>query len=540
MKKINTPFLKIFGVVLLVLLSSCDFNKVSDAADDFRLIIGLEPIHTTPSVLITDATTGDLISGNVTITFAGQNGADVIDIYSDPISQDKVSDGILNFGIDNSLAPSESSPVKIQLILEANGYQQKSRTIIITEEGSPDFYVKMLKENSGPYPDGIQKTTNTQGSAGNDGAIQENFVVESPSNQNGNGTSLEVPEGSVFLGANGSPLRGSLRTELTYYNPSADKVFELLPFELTDNDGNPIQAAGVNTIRIMDENGNLATSLEAMSKQKAASAGEISVSFSLPDGFKKPDGSSVKIGDEIFIFTFSHSFQLTEVVSETVEVLANGKTGVVFNTTTLPYAVVTGYALTELSASCPAQLTIERNGNSGALIGSAYSTGFFIEVQIGSSNNEFTFIAPNAEVNIDIQTATTTHSVTANFCTQPNVTVNLPTPPPNIIDSSVNITLGCAAPDEKISITDLPAASVAYRKSSAAVGTPWRLAENLEWEYDEDEQALTGVGFDITGVEQDEEYTFKVSFDGNTYQQDVAITSSSVAYEETINEDICQ
>ena len=65
-------------LILLVLLAgfgvaSCDLTGLTDAVDDFSIVIGLEPINTSASVLITDAATGELVTRPLRVQFNGEN-----------------------------------------------------------------------------------------------------------------------------------------------------------------------------------------------------------------------------------------------------------------------------------------------------------------------------------------------------------------------------------------------------------------------------------------------------------------------------------
>ena len=119
------PIKQKLGVLLILLtgfgVASCDFSGLSNAVDDFKVVVGLDPINTSSAVLLTDAATGELITANVEVIFEGENGDDVIDIYSDPISEKEVSSGILTFGISNNVVPTEESPVSVRIRLRADG-----------------------------------------------------------------------------------------------------------------------------------------------------------------------------------------------------------------------------------------------------------------------------------------------------------------------------------------------------------------------------------------------------------------------------------
>ena len=100
--------------------------------------------------------------------------------------------------------------------------------------------------------------------------------------------------------------------------------------------------------------------------------------------------------------------------------------------------------------------------------------------------------------------------------------------------------LQCDQADEKVRVTDIPSASVLYRKRGAPSGTAWQSATNLTWRYNKEEQALMGGSLRVADVEQGETYTFKLSFDDYVKQADVLISGANVVYTQVIQEDICR
>ncbi|SMO89158.1 hypothetical protein [Gracilimonas mengyeensis] len=535
MKRIKKISVLAIGLLaMMISVTSCDFGALNDAVDDFKVVIGLEPINTTSTVLLKDASTGELISRSVQVQFEGENGDDVIDVYSDPVDEDEVDGGILNFGIDNSVTPSETNPVRVRLIAEANGYVTTSKTVAIESEGANEFRIRMMREND--RPSGVNASTNNNASASDDGTVEASYTVNANSSDGESGTTVEVASGTRFVDADGNALTGQLRTRVTNYSPSDVSAMQAIPVDLVDEEGNPIVVAGASQLRVTDANGRVASSAELTAKSKVDNHGPVSYTV------RVPAASSLRVGEEVYVFGFNANGESIISAPYPVEELGNGNLGVVYTSSEVPFVTVVASLLTFATNTCSPLITVNRNGNNGAITGRVFGTGIVADLRIpqGVSSGSVE-IVPATELTVELQTASgAVFTETVNICAQGgSYTVDLPAPPSNLIDATMEASLVCQNPDESVSVTDLPGASVLYRKTDAPQGAEWRVANNTEWDFDEENNALSGGSFDVQDVEQGAEYTFRITFDGETYERDVVVTGTTVTYEEVIESDIC-
>ncbi|MTI88396.1 MAG: hypothetical protein FH748_10545 [Balneolaceae bacterium] len=529
------------GLFILVLIMagaivSCDTSGLTDAVDDFKVVIGLDPINTTSTVLLTDANSGELVNASVSVDFAGQNGSDIIDIYSDPVDSDEVGDGILNFGIDNSVTPSEDSPAKVTLNLEADGYVGTSKTVSITSLGSNEFSVKLIKESS--KPQGVTSATNTEGSTDDSGTVENSFTAEvSGSTNDGGSAAIEVESGTRFKDTDGNVLTGQLTSEVSYFDPNEASALSAIPTDLTDENGNPITVLGGSLTSIKDANGHVAATVEASAKSTGA-AGSFKQRYTLPEGQLKGGTTPYEAGDKIGLFVLYGDYtgnNFERVLQEDDE----GNLFVEFVLSKMPHIAL----LKDLSAQyCTSIVSIKRSGNEGNVNIEVFAKGFFSQTTIKSGETNGAMVVPRSLETRFRAWAANSPVVTitkSNVCTNPLGTIELPAPSAPVINATVNVSLKCQNPDEGVSVTDIPGASVIYRKSDAPEGSTWYVATNLSWEFDEANQELSGGSFNVQDVEQGTTYTFQISYDGNTYAREVTISGTSVDYTETIEEDIC-
>lgn len=265
-----STLLSLLGLLLVVW--ACDTTKLEDALDDFAPVIALEDIDTSVSVLFVDASTQELISGTLNVTFYGQNAAQVVDIYSDPLSEVAVENGILTFGISNAIRPSEDQPFRVEIGIDGGSTYLSKRVILTLDQTGDNDFEESLVNLQNP-PEGVVILTESVGATDANNALPAPIRIESVLNQSqksvldqslnaqtaASGFVCELPAGTIFLNAEGAPLSGSLQARFNYFSPEFEESVNALTEEyFVDDQGNPVQPAGVLSMQITDSNGNKA------------------------------------------------------------------------------------------------------------------------------------------------------------------------------------------------------------------------------------------------------------------------------------------
>jgi|GEM_PF-2487178 len=577
MEKIGTKKTRVgryaLCLLLVIGLASCDTSGLKDAADNFAVVVKLEPINTNSTVLLTDAKTGELITKKVKATFSGPNGSDVIDMYSDPMSDKSVDSGVLNFGIRNAVTPTDGSPAKVQLTLEADGYETTTRTVSIDSVGDSKFLFKMINKNNPPQ--GVQFVSNTDAQAANDGTIQQDVQVNVKSEGQDTLASLKIPKGTVFKDADGNTLSGQLTTKVTYYNATEPEAMESIPTEMVTKDGEQLVTFGTFSLQITDTQGDLATSASLANAKAKTSANSAQMEFKMlldnnifssMSGGGRIDSTEVKNILNILVSNGAPSGRVAAIENYYSQIsgisyhLKGGQgndlsqwskkyisaamnAGILESDTTSfqsPNREKLVTAAFNTVNTCDGSITLNRSGYTGSITGTANISGYSKTLSIPSGVNSYKGSFPDFNLKYKLKTSYGTVTGSHNFCNGGDLNITLPQPPSNLIDATVDVTLMCQNPDEAVRVTDIPGASVLYRKKNAPSGTPWKQATNLQWEYNEDTQKLTGGSFDVSGVEKGQDYTFKTTYQNNTYQKTITITGKTVDYSKTITDDICQ
>jgi hypothetical protein len=531
---------------------SCDISILQDALDDFVPVIALEPITTTGVIQLIDAATGELVTAQTTVSFTQPNGGQVIDMYSDPMSSVTSSNGFVNFGISNNLVPSATNGVSVLMTFSAAGYQTKTQEIKINSTGSNAFVVVLIQQNNPPRgivfqtegKGAISATSGTPGTvvlqpSGTPGTSTTEFTI---------GTDLIISSGIILKDANGTPLSGQLTAKTEYYDTSVPMVFEGLPNAVTDlAEKEDLLILGVATMSITDASGRRAVSFEqaASSKHKTGSNTQFENPITSLIWFTLPQNNPyTQILPLTFLQTWDPSWMnpITYTSWWTPESVTwmpgYGYVELPLTGDYIPYS----WALYSQVETVDGTLQVVRNGNTGP-----------INYEIFALGSRFSGVIPSDKSSVDLSgLKTVDYQVTVdnsisefviekhNFGTSRTATITMTTPPPTVINVDLNVQLRCTDPSTYLRVTNIPGASVQYRKVGAPSGTLWRQGQNLSFNYDAATQILAGGRVTLNQVELNERYDIKIIYDDEEASSAVTMTGTTVSHTETLDSDICR
>jgi len=266
----RTPLLA--ALALLLTMSACDFQAAEDAFDEFQVVIGLDPINTPVSGLIYEQATGEPV--DVTLTFAGDGASSLIDAYSDPLASTlSVDGGALTFGVANSIAPTEASPFVFTVTASAEGFYTKKRTVTVTEVGSVEFEVTLVREvDATSTVQGTSAVQSTAVQSDQSGTVQQTTTIQTQTDPQSNSqatAAATVSAGTVPVTSSGQPLTGQIQTQIRAYDPSQGT--QSLPQGVADNgDGTNQAVLGAVFFRMTDSNGNAVANFQSSGSGKNA------------------------------------------------------------------------------------------------------------------------------------------------------------------------------------------------------------------------------------------------------------------------------
>lgn len=249
--------------VALLTGAGCDFQAAEDAFNDFDVIIELEPINTIIAGIVVDNSDGELVDAQ--LEFSGPGAGVLIDAYSDPITALDTDGGLVTFGIQNAVVPSEGSPVELTVTARAEGYYTTSESLVLTETGQGQFTIVMSSSNINARAQGTSSTQSSQASTGSNGQVTQTVVVETQATPQSTATAaVTVVQGSVPVTASGTPLTGQLTTQVRSYDSGAG--LQALPRAARQrNDGTNQAVGGAMFFKMSDNAGHVAVGATAAS-----------------------------------------------------------------------------------------------------------------------------------------------------------------------------------------------------------------------------------------------------------------------------------
>lgn len=262
-------------LVAPLILAACDFSGVENIADDFDIIIEMQPINTVVNGQIIDGATGEPIEGAVKLTFGGAAAGQLIDVYSDPVSELEVTAGVVSFGLDNAVKPSKANPVEFTVKASAPGYFANERAVVLTEEGSGEFVIRLSKSDARAKAAGTSGTEDRSASTSSSG-VSQLVVVQTPTIE---GTaaraSVSIGQGTMPRSANGTALNGTLTTSVRVFDSKSG--LRSLPNAARSANGRTLPVFGAVHLKVADGSGSVASNFEGGSAGKSSgSAGKSS------------------------------------------------------------------------------------------------------------------------------------------------------------------------------------------------------------------------------------------------------------------------
>ncbi len=228
----------IFAALCLPLAWGCDFGAASDAVDEFEVVTELPPLKTVVNLQVLDASNGAPITDDVQVTVGGTDASEVIDVYSDPISELTIKNGFANFGLDSTRSPTPDNPAQLELRASASGYVATSVSVRIRQEGSVSRVVRLRPEDpesSVPGTSGDRKNVdiNEDGETTSLVTAETGRTSDEPDAAE---AAASVPTGTRLRTTSGESLQGQVTIDLSVYDNSADAQ-ALLPSGVKANEG---------------------------------------------------------------------------------------------------------------------------------------------------------------------------------------------------------------------------------------------------------------------------------------------------------------
>ena len=225
-------------ITLSIILSSCDFDKLTTIQDDFVVTVNAEPVLSKVNLQIFDANGGRDIAPKITINFEGENADQIYAINGSKTFN--VDNGFITVGVNTNYPVSIENPLTVSAIVSADGYISKVRDITFDGEDIREEQISLLKRDDLPETITLKSVTKPL----IDNKTTEEIVVEVNSNSGvENILQFAIPEGTEFEDEDGNIVSGGEVTIDVQTFDIEEPDIELL----TEDNSNPEQMpSGVN------------------------------------------------------------------------------------------------------------------------------------------------------------------------------------------------------------------------------------------------------------------------------------------------------
>jgi len=225
-------------ITLSIILSSCDFDKLTTIQDDFVVTVNAEPVLSKVNLQIFDANGGKDIAPKVTINFEGENADQIYAINGSKTFN--VDNGFITVGVNTNYPVSIENPLTVSAIVSADGYISKVRDITFDGEDIREEQISLLERDDLPETITLKSVTKPL----IDNKTTEEIVVEVNSNSGvENILQFAIPEGTEFEDEDGNIVSGGEVTIDVQTFDIEEPDIELL----TEDNSNPEQMpSGVN------------------------------------------------------------------------------------------------------------------------------------------------------------------------------------------------------------------------------------------------------------------------------------------------------
>jgi hypothetical protein len=229
MKKIIT------FITLTILLTSCEFEKLTTVQDDFAITITADPVSSLVNLKVFDSKDGSDIPEEITLTFSGSDAEKVHTISG--TKNFKVENGLITVGINRNISVSSETPLQITANVSANGYMPKSQTINFDGEAIQEVQISMMNRDDLPASTFLKSVTET---LVDNKTTKEVLIEIPPVSDEDDVMEVSIPADTEFYDENGNVMTGGdVTIDLQTFDTTVPSIDEL-----SDNVTNPETLAG--------------------------------------------------------------------------------------------------------------------------------------------------------------------------------------------------------------------------------------------------------------------------------------------------------
>lgn len=211
-------------LTICLILTSCEFQKVTDLQDSFEIKVLAEPVLSKLNIKVFNSKDGSDISEKINLSFSGA-GAD--QIYT--VNGSKrflIEKGLITVGINRNTVVSDQTPLTISATVTADGYMTKTQEINFDGSDIQEVQISLMKLDDLPSSTIIKSVTETL----KNNKTTKEILIEIPPTTDEDDTIMEVsiPADTEFYDENGNVMTGgNVTIDLQTFETTIPSVDEL-------------------------------------------------------------------------------------------------------------------------------------------------------------------------------------------------------------------------------------------------------------------------------------------------------------------------
>lgn len=235
MKNIKKTMLYFAVIIPAVFFSRCtlteDISSIKKSVDSLQIVVGTPKFNTNIHFEFVDAKTGLFIkNSDVSVVVSGKDASSIYNNIGQKKSSYASKMGFVDLVVDPHKVDSvaiQTTPIEFVVSASVNGYLSASQKVAINKASRQNFRIKLIKMDSAP--EGVSVAVNNSFAvSGSDGKIQNS----STQSLNTGKQTIVIPKDVVLKDANGTPVTGTLKSEIVFFDPASPTAQNAIPGSL--------------------------------------------------------------------------------------------------------------------------------------------------------------------------------------------------------------------------------------------------------------------------------------------------------------------
>lgn len=212
-----------------MLFSHCtlteDLGKLKTSLDSVKLVVGTPEFKALVHFEFVDAKTNQYITDVATVTVSGKNASAVYNNLGQSATTCSTMMGMLDLVVDPHLAATlDTNPVEFNVTTNLTGYVNVTQKVVFVENKPKIVSIPLIKISDAPQGVAVSQKSNFA-STSSLGALN----TPASESLNSGAQTVNIPQGVILKDASGSPVTGTVKSQVVFYNPTDSVAQAAIP-----------------------------------------------------------------------------------------------------------------------------------------------------------------------------------------------------------------------------------------------------------------------------------------------------------------------